>query len=118
MSVAQPTSSRPTAIASAVPRRNRSSSEPRMSAAAAEPVVGQLAVARQPPDDRDRDPGELALDQVTGGGEFVGDGDLGDLEDVAVGVGAPARIGQRGQPGHADGRVGDAGPPRAAPSSR
>ena len=78
-SVAQPTSSRPTAIASAVPRRNRSSCAPRISVPAAEPVVVEFAVAREAAHDRDRDAAELALHQIARGRELVRDRDLGDV---------------------------------------
>ena len=44
-----------------------------------EPVVGQLAVDGEAAHDRDRDAAELALDQIGGGGDLVGDRDLGDL---------------------------------------
>ena len=47
--------------------------------AAAEPVVVELAVAREAAHDRDRNAAELALHQIAGRGDLVGDRDLGDL---------------------------------------
>ena len=60
---------------------------------AAQTVVVELAVAGQAADDRHGHAAELALDEIAGRGDLVGDRDLGDLEDVAVDVGV-ARAGR------------------------
>ena len=67
----------------------------------------------QPAHDRDRHLPRLALDQVAGGGDLVGDRGDRDLEGVAVRVRlAPRRSSQRQHPGRPDRRVGQARPPR------
>ena len=71
-------------------------------------VPGRAGHAAQ---QRRRDPARLALDQVGGGGDLVGHGGLGDLQDAPVVVGAAAVIGDRAHPGQPDGRVGLAQPP-------
>ena len=92
----------PSSIASAVPSQNRSSSPARTSVRGVGPVVA----AAQPAHHRDRDAGELALHQIGGGGDLVGDGHLGDEEFVAVRVvGARVAV-QHRQPGGADRGVG------------
>ena len=68
----------------------------------------------QPAHDRDRDTPRLALHQVRGRGDLVGDGGHGDLQDVAERVGLAAVIPQRDDARGADGVVGLSGPPRPA----
>ena len=48
--------------------------------------VGSVVLQRQAAHDRDRNVGQLALDEVGRGGDLVGDRDLGDDELVAVPV--------------------------------
>ena len=74
------------------------------------PVVVQL----QPPHHGDRHRGQLALHQIGGRGDLVGDGDLGDDQFVAVPI-VFARVAvQHRQPGRADRDVGLTGAPGAA----
>ena len=61
--------------------------------------------------DGDGQPGGLALDQVTGGGQLVGGGDDGRAERIAVRVRAAAQIVQHPHPGRADGDIGEPGAP-------
>ncbi len=68
----------------------------------------------QPAHHRDRDLPRLTLHQVRGGGDLVGDGGDGDLQDVAERVGLAAVVTHRDQAGRADGVVGLPGPPRPA----
>ena len=68
----------------------------------------------QPAHDRDRDLPRLALHQVRGRGDLVGDGGDGDLQDVAERVGLAAVVPHRGEAGRADRVVGLPGPPRPA----
>ena len=77
--------------ASAVPSRNQSCAAGRTSAAAPRPSSRQ----REPAHDRDRDALGLALHELGGRGELVGDGDLGHLEDGAVGVAGAAGVAHR-----------------------
>ena len=68
----------------------------------------------QPAHHRDRQPGGLALDQVAGRGQFVGRGDDGRAQRIAVRVRAAAQIVQHPHPGRADRDVGQPvapGPP-------
>ena len=69
------------AIAKSVPKRKRSSAPGRTRSAAALP-----SSAMEPAHDRRADPVELAFHQVGSRSDFVGDGDLGDDQLVAVGV--------------------------------
>ncbi|MCO5606194.1 hypothetical protein L7F22_060381 [Adiantum nelumboides] len=72
-------------------------------------VVGQGRAAQH----RDRQPAELALHQVRGRGDLVGDGDLGDEQVVALAVDGAGVAVQHRQPGRADRDVGLADPPAA-----
>ncbi len=65
----------------------------------------------QPPHDRHRQPGGLALDQVPGGGQLVGGGDHRRAERVAVRVGAAAQVVQDAYAGRADRHVRQPGAP-------
>ena len=70
----------------------------------------------EPPDQRHRDAGHLALDQVGSRRQFVGDSGDRHLQRLPEGVGLAAVVAQRGQPRGADGRVRLAYPP--GPSHR
>ena len=73
-----------------------------------------VVVEREAANDGDRDAPALALDQLGGGRELVGDGDLGDLEDLPVRVRAAPGVAHGRQPTHADRAVGLPVAPRAA----
>ena len=77
-------------------------------------AVGLADQVGQAPDDRHRDAGELALDQVGGGRHLVRDGRDRHLKRPAEGVRLAAVVAQRRQPGDADRRVGLAVPPGPA----
>ena len=87
-----------------------SSAAGRISAWAPGPSAS-LTRSGQPPDQGHGDAGQLALDQVRGGCQFVRDGRDGYLQRPAEGVRLAAVVAQRGQPGDADGRVRLAHPP-------
>ena len=67
--------------------------------------VGSVVPQRQSAHHRNRDTGQLALHQIGGGGDLVGDRDLGDDELVAVHVVRSGVAVQHRQPGRADGGV-------------
>ncbi len=81
------------------------------------PGTGAVVVGDQggePAHDRDRYLQRLALDQVPGGGDLVGDRGHGDLKGVAERVVLAAVVPHRQHPGGADRGVGLPGPPRPA----
>ncbi len=79
---------------------------------------GALVVVRhgevQPPDDGDRDAGELALHQVPSTRQLVDQGHLRRLQPVAVRVDRAPVVDQRRDAGRSDGDVGQPVPPRPA----
>ena len=103
-------SRRPWPSASSVPSQNRSSSSGRTRSRAVEPSSTGSAPAHH----RDRDAAELALDQVGGGGELVGQRHLGDQQLVALDVHRAGVAVQHREPGRADRGVGLPDPPAAA----
>lgn len=68
---------------------------------------------RQPPHHGDRQPRGLALDEITGGGQFVRRGHDRRAQRIAVGIRAPAQIVQHAHPGGADRDVGEPRAPRS-----
>ena len=70
-------------------------------------VAGRRAVVHRQgtPHHRDRDAAELALDQIGGGGELVGQRHLGDVQLVALDVHGAAVAVQHRESGSADRRV-------------
>ncbi len=58
-------------------------------------------------------PLDLPITSSARRGQLVGDGHLGDLHDAAQGIGLAAQIDDAGDPGHADGDVGEALAPRS-----
>ena len=57
-------------------------------------------------------PLDLPMTSSAADGQLVGDGHLGHLHDAAEGVGGAPQIDHAGDPGHADGHVGQALAPR------
>ena len=94
----------------------------RLVGAQPEQIVGQRAdqirrgaavvAASQPAQHRYRHSSQLALDQVGGRGDLVGDGDLGGHQLVAVPVDSAQIAVQHAQPGRPDRRVGLPDSPR------
>src|SRR5690606_856031 len=66
------------------------------------------------PRHRDGDARRLALDQIGGGGEFVGEDGHGDVQRPAIGIGAAAQVVDELDARRADGGVGLADAPGAA----
>ena len=62
--------------------------------------------------DGDGDAAVLAHDQLRGGGQFVGDADLGGHQLTTTSVGGALQIDDGGHAGTPDGDVGNAAPPR------
>ena len=111
-------------IASLVPQRVLPALRVRLGAALREHVLGAEPHERprtrpvvlgdqvtQAADDGERSPLGLALDQLTGGRDLVGDGGLRHDQGPAERVDLPAQVVEHDEPGGADRDVGDALPP-------
>ena len=85
----------------------------RTRAAASGAVIGSDPV-REPADHGDRPAGELALDQLGGGRDLVGDGGDRHVEPVAVRVQLTAQVLERSEAGDADRLVDEPVAPRPA----